>query len=78
MQMEITLAKMIESRRFLTLMRCIKLFNAGKRSTQHIKEQQLTETPCNKTLNRTAKSKHYTNQLIFRGLLGGGGEGGST
>lgn len=31
MQMEITLAKMIESRRFLTLMRCIKLFNAGKR-----------------------------------------------
>lgn len=37
-QIEITLAKMIESRRFLTFMRWIKLLSAGKRSIKCIKE----------------------------------------
>ena len=44
MHIEITLANMIESRLFLTFIRCIKLFNAGKRSVEQVKENNNKKT----------------------------------
>ena len=60
MQIDITLAKIIESLRFLMFIRWIKLFNTGKRSASNVKAIKLSKN--NNTRNETNKSRiHGTN-----------------